>query len=91
MMILNTLKNVSLYYQIWNKIMDTLHFTTSINCGGCIAAVTPFLQTLDSVQSWHVDTDNPQKILTITGIDLQEDYIVAIVEKAGFSIKRLEA
>ena len=71
--------------------METLHFTTSINCGGCVAAVTPYLQSLQSVQSWHVDTDNPQKILTISGTDLQENHIIATVEKAGFSIKRMEA
>lgn len=71
--------------------MDTLHFTTSINCGGCVAAVTPYLQSLQSVQSWHVDTDNPQKILTISGTDLQENHIIETVEKAGFSIKRMEA
>ncbi|MBN8575008.1 MAG: heavy-metal-associated domain-containing protein [Candidatus Kapabacteria bacterium] len=71
--------------------MDTLHFTTSINCGGCVAAVTPYLQSLHSVHSWHVDTDSPKKILTITGDNLQEDHIVETVEKAGFTIKRMEA
>lgn len=67
--------------------MITLYFTTSINCGGCVAAVTPYLQTLSFITSWDVDTDNPQKILTVTGNNLQQEEIIAIIEKAGFSIQ----
>ena len=45
--------------------MKTLKFKTNINCGGCISKVTPFLNKQEGVESWEVDTSNPDKILTI--------------------------
>ncbi|MDO3641481.1 heavy-metal-associated domain-containing protein [Mucilaginibacter sp. L3T2-6] len=45
--------------------METLKFKTNINCGGCIATVTPALDALKYIQQWEVDTANPDKILTV--------------------------
>ena len=45
--------------------METLKFKTNINCGNCIATVTPALDGLKNIQHWEVDTANPNKILTI--------------------------
>jgi len=45
--------------------MATLQFKTNINCGGCIARVTPRLNEVKGISSWKVDTDNPDKILTV--------------------------
>jgi copper chaperone len=45
--------------------METLKFKTNINCGGCIASVTPVLNGLEEIQKWNVDTASPDKILTI--------------------------
>jgi len=64
--------------------METLQFKTNINCGGCIAKVTPFLNQVEEVEDWRVDTNNPDKILTISGEELSCDLIVETIEKAGF-------
>ena len=45
--------------------METLKFKTNINCGGCIATVTPVLNTLEGIFKWDVDTANREKILTV--------------------------
>lgn len=45
--------------------MKTIQFNTNINCGNCIKSVTPFLNAIDSVDSWEVDTNNPSKVLSI--------------------------
>jgi copper chaperone len=45
--------------------METLKFKTNINCGGCIATVTPSLDNLKGVKQWKVDTANPDKVLSI--------------------------
>ncbi|NNU34810.1 hypothetical protein HK413_13460 [Mucilaginibacter sp. S1162] len=45
--------------------METLKFKTNIKCGGCIAAVTPALNTLKGIDKWDVDTANPDKVLTV--------------------------
>lgn len=62
-------------------------FKTNINCGGCIKSVTPFLNELDNLDEWKVDTDNPDKILEVILDDEDVDVIVETVKKAGFKIE----
>jgi len=45
--------------------METLKFKTTIKCGGCVANVTPVLNTLRGVNKWEVDITDPRKILTV--------------------------
>lgn len=64
--------------------MQTLQFKTNINCGGCIAKVTPFLNQVENIENWKVETTNPDKILTVTGEDLTCELIRERVAQAGF-------
>lgn len=68
--------------------MSTYTFKTNINCGNCIKSVTPFLNELDNVDSWKVDTENPDKILEVELDDEDVQAVVNAVEKAGFKIQR---
>jgi copper chaperone len=45
--------------------METLKFKTNVNCGGCIATITPHLNQIKGIGKWNVDTSNPLKILTV--------------------------
>ena len=63
--------------------MPILKFKTNINCGGCIKAVTPALNGEKAIQTWEVDTANPDKILTVN-TDLSPAQVEALVEEAGF-------
>ncbi|MFD1467519.1 heavy-metal-associated domain-containing protein [Hymenobacter caeli] len=63
--------------------MQTLKFKTNINCGGCLKAVTPALNGAAAIQTWQVDTANPDKILTVN-TDLSPAQVQALVEGAGF-------
>lgn len=65
--------------------MQTLKFKTNINCGGCVAGVTPFLNKIEGID-WKVDTENPDKILSVESEDVSEDQIIKAVKKAGFEI-----
>ncbi|MFA7447807.1 MAG: cation transporter [Weeksellaceae bacterium] len=69
--------------------MKTLQFKTNINCGKCVAGVTPFLNKVEGID-WKVDTDNPDKILTIETESSTEEEIVRAVKKAGFTVEKLE-
>lgn len=63
-------------------------YKTNINCGGCIASVTPALNQIDEIESWSVDTDNPEKILSVEledGTDAQ--CVIDAVALAGFRIE----
>ena len=66
----------------------TYTFKTNINCGGCIASVTPALNQLDEIESWSVDIENPDKILSVELEDEADPTsIVEAVSKAGFRIE----
>lgn len=67
--------------------MKKATFKTNINCGGCIATVTPFLKKAETVSDWSVDTNSKSKILTVTGDGLDKAEVVNLVEQAGFEIK----
>ena len=67
--------------------MSTLQFKTTINCGGCIKAVTPVLNQAVGAGNWQVDTANPAKILTVTSDQATAAQIVQAVEAAGFEIQ----
>ena len=62
-------------------------FKTNINCGGCIATVTPFLEKATTIKEWHVDTDSKDKKLTVTGDQLDKSEVINLVKEAGFKIE----
>lgn len=64
---------------------NVLTFKTSINCGSCIKAVTPFLESVPGIEQWEVDTANPDKILTLQSSGATAAEVVAAVQKAGFT------
>jgi len=65
--------------------METLKFKTNIKCGGCIATVTPHLNTLKGVDQWEVDTQTADKILTVKADHLSlTQQIVDTLGNAGF-------
>ena len=61
-------------------------FKTNINCGGCVATVTPFLEKANSIKSWEVDTNSKEKKLTVTGENLDKAEVINLVKEAGFEI-----
>lgn len=66
--------------------METLKFKTNIKCDGCIATVTPFMNNLSEISKWEVDTNNPEKILTVEGRDeLNAETVISTLKKAGYT------
>ncbi|MFK5879824.1 MAG: heavy-metal-associated domain-containing protein [Flavobacteriaceae bacterium] len=70
--------------------MKIVKFKTNINCGGCIKSVTPFLNELDNIDGWKVDTENPDKILEIELEDDNKVIVVDAIKKAGFEIEEVK-
>lgn len=66
-----------------------LKFKTNINCGSCIKSVSGFINEVQSIEEWQVDTDIPEKILTVTGENIAANSIIEAVEEAGFDIEVL--
>ncbi len=69
--------------------MEALKFKTNINCSGCVKAVTPQLNQVDSISSWQVDTDHPEKILEVQSQTGDQQPVIEAVKKSGFEIAPL--
>ncbi|GAB2529442.1 heavy-metal-associated domain-containing protein [Rufibacter soli] len=69
--------------------MSTQKFKTNIKCGGCISAVTPALDKTPGIYKWEVDTNSPDKVLTIEG-DASSDTVIKAVEAAGYTATELK-
>lgn len=59
-------------------------FHTNINCGNCIAKVTPFMDEAENITHWEVDTQDPNKVLTVES-SLSESEIIALIASAGYT------
>lgn len=70
--------------------MKILTFTSNIACNGCVSKVKPFLDELEGVIKWEVDTENPQKILSVYTNELSADQINEAVIKAGYQLEDLQ-
>lgn len=70
--------------------MKTLRFRTNINCNNCITSVSPFLNELDNVESWKVDTESSDKILTVEIDDENVQIIIDAVVQAGYLIEKID-
>lgn len=70
-------------------MMKTVRFKTNINCGNCIKSVSPFLNELDNVDGWKVDTTDPNKILEVLLDDDDSTSVIEAVKKAGFRIEEI--
>jgi copper chaperone len=67
-----------------NKI---LKFKTNIKCNGCVAQVTPFLNAINGVSRWEVDTTNKDKILSVHSESVTQEEVIKKVTEAGFKIE----
>jgi copper chaperone CopZ len=72
-----------------SKEKETFIFKTNINCSGCVAKVTPVLDTTNGIETWTVDTTNRDKILSVTANGISKSEIMDAVQKAGFKIENL--
>lgn len=67
----------------------TLKFKTNINCNGCVAKVTPYLNEAEGICHWNVDTENKDKVLSVHSEGITEEEVIQKVHEAGFEIEVL--
>jgi cation transport ATPase len=71
--------------------METV-FSSNLKCGSCVDKVTPHLDAITEIKSWHVDTENPQKLLTVSHNDASAiELVQAGISQAGFRATPLSA
>ncbi len=69
--------------------MDTLKFKTTINCSACVAKVTPLLNEQENIKNWSVDTESPDKVLTVEGKNIDEADLVKALSKIGYKAEKV--
>ncbi|QES93445.1 hypothetical protein F0358_12325 [Empedobacter brevis] len=67
-----------------------LKFKTNINCSGCVSKVKPFLDELEGVASWEVDTENEDKVLSVIITQATDEEIIDKVEEVGFEAELIK-
>ena len=67
--------------------MKTQKFKTNINCSNCLAKVTPLLNAEPKINSWSVDLESEDRILTLESEDITPEEVFKTVIKAGFIAK----
>jgi len=69
--------------------MSEARFKTTIQCNGCLSKVTPKLNEILEEQSWSVDLESDDRILTVNNDNVSVDAVVSAVKSVGFEIEEL--
>ena len=65
--------------------METLNFKTNIKTSDDVAAVTLPINNIEQVDGWNIDTDSPDKLLTVQTTDNRiADLVQKAVKQAGY-------
>ena len=67
-----------------------LKFKTNLNCGACVSKVKQALDAAENISQWHVDTNTPDKILTVASSGITAEEVIAIIHAKGFKIQAAE-
>ena len=73
----------------FTNYMETLKFKTNVKCNNCVAKISPYLDESDKITEWNVDIENPDRILTVTGNDITNEYVKETLLKAGYKAEEL--
>lgn len=70
--------------------MKTLRFRTTIQCAGCVTAITPKMAGIEAIEKWHVDINSPDKILTVAvREDFSEERLQSELKEAGYFAEKI--
>ena len=69
--------------------MSEARFKTTIQCNGCLSKVTPKLNEFLEEQSWSVDLESDDRILTVNNDNVSVDAVVSAVKSVGLEIEEL--
>ncbi|MDD3771347.1 MAG: heavy metal-associated domain-containing protein [Weeksellaceae bacterium] len=64
-------------------------FKTNLNCGGCVSKIQSDLDNAKGIHHWNVDTENSNKILTVSSKGITEDEVITIIKSKGFKAESI--
>lgn len=70
--------------------METIKLKTTINCYHCLSKITPFLNEIKDISDWSVDLADPNKVLSVSGENLNPEKIIDALSRAGYSAVKIK-
>ena len=64
--------------------MEELKFKTNINCTGCLSKVKPVLDAEQKIDTWEVDLEHEDRILTVKSENISSGEIEEKLAAIGF-------
>lgn len=64
--------------------MEVIKFKTNVDNEQALARVAPYLDREESISRWKLNIGSTEKILSISGKDLDPQRIENVVKQAGF-------
>ena len=68
---------------------QTLKFKTSLSCNGCKSKLAPFLDEAEGINSWDIDLEEVDKILTVNSAGITQGEVKQLIEQAGYTAEEL--
>lgn len=88
--VINAINQAGYKTLIENKVPadgEVFYFKTNIKCGGCVSKVSTNLNAAEGISHWDVNTNSPDKILTVQSAGISRETIISTVKNAGFEIE----
>ena len=70
--------------------MEILKFKTDIGCPHCVKAASFFLNGNNQILEWHINTNHPEMILIVKGLQVSKQKIIHELNFAGFNIESID-
>lgn len=64
--------------------MEIIKFKTNVGDRDALSKVTPFLDKEETISRWNLDIESPEKLLSVSGTDLDPQTVENAVEQAGY-------
>ena len=69
--------------------MKELKFKSNIYCSGCLSKVKPVLDKEEKIDTWEVDLESSDRILTVKTLDMEIQEVERKLSKVGFEVKNI--
>lgn len=64
--------------------MEIIKFKTNVENQEALAKVAPHLDKEKSISKWHLDTDSKERLLSVSGSELDPQVVENAIQKAGY-------
>jgi copper chaperone len=66
------------------QVMEILKFKTNVASQEAVSKVAPYLDRVEQISKWNIDTEGADKVLSVSGTDLNPQTIEDTLGQAGY-------